>query len=811
MFKDHLVSGFRNSLRDKLSTFLNIFGLGIGLAFALLAFLYVRFETSFENFYPGVEDVYRIEVQGQGFGDIPSARSGYRLKDVLDLEYPEVKSSTRVFIETATFRIQDQLFEETMLLSSPAFFDVFPTSFISGDAENPLPGPFSIILTRRMARKYFGDEDPIGQTITVNDGFIQDYQVTGVVEDIPANTHIAYDFVAPFPDAQYMMENYGVSGQLLDQIYFPFNSTYARVHPGADIAAIEEKLAKHYADNTPQDWIDLYGVSLPAFYPAKDIYLYNYSRDDFAIKGNPDLLSGLLLVAGLVLFISGVNFVNLATASFTLRAREIGVRKTMGASRRQVIIQFLSETSLSVSLALLLALLMAWIFLPVFNSLSGKELGFDIFSADILLFFATIWIVGTVLAGLYPAYVASAFKPASVLGASSSGGTGKSKMRSFLVILQLAIVAGLITSTALIYAQTRYMQNLDMGFVRDNILVINDGFTGEPEIFEQFRGRLLARRDVTGMSRASLSPGTSLSAPNLAALNPGDGQPPVTLSSAAVDADYFEILGIEPLAGRTYSHDFPADVMVYSLENPDPGGIIVNESGMKKLGFKFPEEAVGQAYLRGSRKVPATIVGVIPDHINALARNAVEPEAYYWIQAFGATLVRYQTSDLPALLEEIENTYRDLRPDRVWQYEFLDDQIRLQYEKEEIQAKILLSFAIIAILIAAFGLYAMAAFATARRTKEMGIRKVFGASVKSIIGLMAWEFTKPVIIANVIAWPVTWYLLYQWLQGYAFRIELNVLYFLAATALTFLVVLLTVAGHAYRNSQIRPVQTLRYE
>jgi putative ABC transport system permease protein len=808
MLKNYLKIAVRNFIRHIGFSFINIFGLAVGIACCLLILLFVRDELTFDKHNEKIDRIYRIGLSGFVNNSVfDGVVTPSPMAKALVSEFPEVEAATRLRnFGFPVFRYRDKVFsEERVFWVDASFFDVFTVPFISGDPETALEKPLTIVLTRSMARKYFGDEDPMGKTLNADRR--RDYVVTGVVEDPPRNSHFHYDFLAALETYDDSRSPVWVSNSYLTYVLLREDAS-----PRAFAAKMTDLVKTHVA---PQIQAAI-GISLEQFFasggkyayfvqPLKDIHLR--SHYDFELEPNGDIAYVYIfsIIALGILAVAVINFINLATARSSSRAREVGIRKTIGSYRGQLVRQFLSETILTSFLAVLVALLVVQLLLPVFNSITGKELSVPYTQNPwtIPALLALVILVG-ILAGIYPAFFLASFDPVTVLKTEMSGKSRKSHLRNVLVVFQFAVSIILLIGTLVVHRQMKYIQTKNLGFNKEQIVIVEktDDIGKELRAFKQ---ELLSNpRIVSATNTANLIGGGDFG--NSAHKLPGaTGEETHLLWTYASDADFAKTYEIEMAAGRYFDAERPADTQT----------AVINESAVKALGLEDP---VGKQIIAigptEERSVTFTIIGVIKDFNFQSLHTEIKPLIirYFGPENFGRFLsVRVRPENIRETIAFMEEIWRRFAQNQAFEYRFFDDHFARIYQSEERTGRIFLSFSILAIFIAGLGLFGLSAFIAEQRTKEIGIRKALGASVAGISVLLARQFTKWVIVANVIAWPLAYIYLHAWLQRFAYRAAMSPWTFVLTALLVFAFALLTVSYQTIKAATADPVKSLKYE
>ena len=835
MWRNYLTVGLRALAKNKTYTFINVLGLAIGMAACLLILLYVRFETSFDEWLPNNDRVYAIHFAGAPPGQEKQhvQMAPYPVAHAFKKDFPQVEAAVSTFqARPVVRRAADSLFVDDTLIADPSFFQVLELPFIHGDRNRALTEAASVVLSREEARRLLGREDVLGQTVTiVHRGQQRDYRVTGVMDDIPDNSSLKIGMVMRFEPA-----DYADNPQALDSYGNINGYGWIKLRPGASIEDVRRGMPAFEARNMPPqdigngqkisiaDLIDLNPVNI------RDVHLGQAQNASMTPGNDARTVTTFTVVAALILAMACVNFTNLATARASQRAREVALRKVLGAGRRQLIVQFVGESVLVSAFAMLLALAFTELLLPVLSSFLEAEMDLAYVGEDGVLGLAAllVLIVG-VIGGLYPAFYLSRFQPAKILKAnkSSADAHGSGWLRNMLVVGQFAVSIGLIICTAIVYAQTVHARSADPGYKREGLLVV-EGLNRRQinaATAATLRERVARLDGVAGASRSSLTPAQQDQS-NTAFQVPGRPDPEL-VGIYPMDPHHIDVMQMSLLAGRGFSDTVALD-LTDPPQSPDPvaeralaqrgGNMIVNESAARKFGFATPQEAIGKVIGAGMINaenggfVPMTIVGVLRDAQFRSVRDQVEPSAYvYSPTGMRSLVVRYETSDPIALRGEIEKVWRELVPDVPFEAEFAEDSVAELYAADEARGRVFAAFAVVSIIVGCLGLFGLAAFTTERRTKEIGIRKVLGARTQDIIRLLVWQFSKPVVIANLVAWPIAWWVMRDWLNGFADRVSLHPGWFVGAGILAMLIAATTIIGHAVKVARANPILALRYE
>lgn len=812
----------RNFARHKLYSIINLGGLAVGLAACLLIFFFVRYELSYDAWLSDAGRVVIVETTFSPPGRAPSrfATSPGLAAAALVTDFPaEIRQAVRVYRDGVPIRVRDRQFNDFVTFVDANFFEVFDLPLAAGLRDEALANNASILVTEEMARKYFGDYPAIGETLTINNAI--DYTIVGILEDLPDNTHLDIDLIALFDPQRYIDQPW-VAEQWLSvslYTYLLFASSDARAQVELALPAflnrrVEMKFASAIEGTRASDLLDLH------FVPLLDIHLYGRAQGYAKPSGDINSVLTFVAIAGLILIIACINFINLATARAIQRAREISIRKVVGATRRQLVGRFMGETMGIAAAAMVLGMGLASLLIGPYGDFLGKNLKINL-SSDPLLFVTLVGLTLSVglVSGSYPAAYLSSFRPARMLSTSQPTFKASPHLRNGLVVFQFAISVALIASTAIIYDQTTYARKINPGFNMDNKLVLS-GFPAE--IGQALRDRMDGLSDVTAASLMSdsIPPHSNNNSLLFPTATPGDDG--TFIENVHVDTAFFSLFEIKPIAGRLFSNNFPFDHrIVYGDKTRSvTQSIVVNETFLRKFGFSSPEEAIGQVVWdlidQEGRLARTTIVGVVPDLHTRSLRFEINATLYY-LRRGNDPLLHWLAIDvipgqMSAALEAINGVWRATVPGRAISASFVDEEIVALYDNDEQRAILFASFALFAVFVACMGLFGLAAFAAENRTKEIGVRKIMGASVLDITRALVWEFSKPVLLASLIAWPVAWYFANDWLNGFHYRIDLasHAYLFLFASAITLVIAWATVGGHTIRVARANPVLALRH-
>lgn len=805
MFKRNIFFAFRALKSGAGYTLLNLTGLTIGLSACLLILLYVGHELSFDQFHSKKDRIYRVNYDiVMGGKQVISPSVPVFVAPQLKNQFPEIEEAVRFSSEwrPRTIRNGDVMFDESgFCYADPNFFKVLDFKAVEGDLHAALSRPNALIITQKMAHKYFGDSSPLGKTLRYNNQ--KDYEVAAVMADLPSNSHFTFNFLT----SHYSLGDFAASESEI-QWNDPNYTTWLLLRPDADVAALSAKIERwvNRGGDPDENTIHLPMEALSAVHFNTEVFNFGNKL----IITDRRYLGIFGAIAGLILLIACANYINLATARATVRAREVGIRKAVGALFGQLMGQFLSESLLLLLPSMVLATGLCWLFLPLLNDLLSTQIAFRLLEGPYLAGLAGGWLLLAVLAGFYPALVLSRFRPISTLKGGLVQGlrTGLS-MRQGLVVFQFAISTLLIIGTIVVRAQLDFMQTKKLGLDKEQVLLLR-GNTELLARLQPFSAKLGGLSGIESVTRVGRSPfetvignGFSLNP------NPTSGNDWHVVGGIAADPNYLPTLDIQLLAGRNFD---PTKIRGDSTQNE----FIVNEAFLRHYNLT-PEAAVGTKCMLGnaSQRGPGTIVGVVRDFHTASLRGQVDPVVLFnepGMMHFASLLLRIgKGQDVRAVLSQVEAAWKAEVPTRPFNPIFLDEQYDALYRSEQRMGALMSFFSGFAILVACLGLFGLASFMAERRMKEIGIRKVLGATVSSVTGLLARDFLKLVLIAVVIASPVAWYCMHHWLTDFAYRIEIQWWMFAGAGAGAMLIALLTVLFQSVKAALMNPVQSLRSE
>ncbi|MFA6113318.1 MAG: ABC transporter permease [Sphingomonas sp.] len=836
MWRNYLIVGLRALGRNRAYAAINIAGLAIGLAACVLILLYVRYERSYDSWMKDADRAFQFQTYYAAtdkggeemylqLGSIVSGRA-------LAKDFPQVEKVVwvRSFSPVVIQGGQASDVGDLRMVDGN-IFDILQVPFVRGDPRSALNDAHSVVLSESEATRRYGDENPLGRTLTIvdNAGDV-DYRVTGVFKDIPKNSSFSakmvarFDLGVQFADRMQQVTDWG-SQQ---------GWNYVKLRPGASAAAINAQLPAWEKRNIPDsvtngertnegDAQDYHLTNI------RDVHLGKAQRVNMTPGNDAGTVTTFAVIALLVLGMACINFTNLATARASQRAREVALRKVLGARRSQLITQFMGESILVTTIAMVIALAAVELLLPWFNGFLDADMKLRYLGLDGVLLpsIALVLLVGTI-GGLYPAFYLSRFEPAKILKAnkSSADAAGSGRLRSVLVIGQFAVSIALIVCTTVIYTQTIFARTMDAGYRRDGLIQVgNLSYKGvtlpmSQTLIEQIRR--VPGVEAAARTQIAVAPnGNSMSTFYL----PGTARS-VSLGLYGIETGFFQTMGMKILAGRDFSDSQGRDDATTPFPVvPDAEralvarglNVVVSEAAAQRLGFRTPQDAIGKQ-LSGAITldeyglVPVTIVGVVTDARFRSLREPIQPTVYIMQRTgFAQIAVRFAGVTPSEIRDRLDRVWHRVVPAVPFSADFADDLVRRQYQQESARGQLFAAFALLAVIIGALGLFGLAAFTAERRTKEIGIRKVLGARTRDILRLLVWQFTRPVLIANLIAWPVAWWLMRDWLNGFDTRIALTPVPFLLAGVLALAVAMATIASHAWRVAQTSPITALRYE
>ncbi|MGI8952365.1 MAG: ABC transporter permease [Chitinophagaceae bacterium] len=804
MLKNYFQIAFRNLKKNKVFSFINIFGLAIGLTCFMLIAVFVYNELNYDKYPADAKIIYRVILSVTGNGDVAvypmvDAAVGEGMKNA----FPEIKASTRITPAIDFVKYNDKQFkEEHLAFADSNFLQFFSIPLIEGNAETALVQPNSVVISKAFAKKYFGNENAIGKSLLIGTNN-SPYKITGVIDKVPDNSHFHFDAFLSLSTFHITNETWSNLG------YYTYLLLNKNTNPKTLEAKFPQLVAKYVVPEVQHDM----GVSLAeaqksvntfifSLQPLTDIHLYSNTKYELEPNGDIQYVYIFSALAIFILLLACVNFTNLSTARAVKRAREVGIRKVMGSIKKQLIFQFLTESVFLTFFAMICSYVLIFLLLPYFSQLANKTVSFGFFFSwqSMLVMFSVSFIAG-ILAGIYPAFFLSSFNTIKVLKGSSPQGSRRKPLRSSLIVFQFFVSTALIIATIIVYQQLHYMQNKKLGYDKNQVLFLPDAklLDNNQVAFEQ--QLLQNNRVVSATISRSVPGGEIIDGTEIYPKNEnGNGNgTEIHANIYHVDYDYLRTLGIHLLQGRNFSKDF----------GTDSAGIVINEAAVRELGWTN-DNAVGKTIVRSGQK-EFKVIGVVADFNYASVKQKIAPIMMMLGRNLGGLIIKIKTNNVTGFLYDLKKQWSSFNPAGPLEYNFLDEKFSALYASEQRTQQIFSAFAVLAIIIASLGLFGLSAFVIEQRTKEIGIRKVLGASIKNVLLLVSKEFLLLVIIAFVISIPVTWWAMNLWLQDFAYRININAWVFAIAGTAVVLIALLTVSFQAIKAAIANPVRSLRTE
>jgi len=812
MLTNYLKLAFRNLTKRKGYSLLNIAGLAIGIACCVLIFQYVAYERSYDSFPEKADQIVRLRLDSYQQGKLAwkSATSYPAFGPTLKKDFPEVEDYCRLIDANLLLSNEERnvkFNEEKGYYADPSFLSMFNLQLIKGNPKTALDAPGKILLSEKTAKKYFGNDDPMGKRLVYRDPeYTTSFEVAGIFKEFPSNSHLIINHLVSYSSLGSRLRQQGDTTNATETNFGWYDFyTYLQMKQGTDLKRFESKLPAYcdkYINNG--DWQKKNNVRDELHViPLRDIYLYSNFNQEAEVNGNGQSVAFLFLIAFLIIGIAWINYINLATARSLERAREVGIRKVAGAIRKNLIIQFMVESFMLNLVALVVAGIIVFLLTPWFNHLTGTTGVAGFISSKYWMLFLIMFIGGSVLSGLYPAFVLSGFKPVSVLKGLFKNTASGYLLRKGLIIMQFATSVVLIAGTIIVFQQVNYMRNQSLGVNINQTLVV-DGAQSLPDslyqnVFQPFKTALLQLPGVQTASSSTSVMGKEIYWTNGSKKLTAEAKN-VTLYNIGVDYDFLPSFDLQLKAGRNFSKDFPTDEK----------GVLLNESAAKLLGFEDFNKAINEKFFSAGDTV--TLVGIVNNYHHQGLQKAIDPMIFRLRpNARQAYSLKIKTSNVPATIAAVQKTWNKFFPADPFNYYFLDDLFDQQYKADQSFGKIFGLFAFLAIIIACFGLLGLSAYNVLQRTKEIGIRKVLGASVQNVLYILSKDFITLVLIAFVIAVPVTWFIMHSWLQDFAYRISIQIWVFAIAGVLAILIALLTIGIQALKAAVANPVKSLRTE
>jgi putative ABC transport system permease protein len=799
MFRSFLIISIRNLKRQKGFSIINLAGLTLGLTVGFIILLYVFTETSYDNFHPNSERLYRVAIKGN-LGDKPLnvAVTPGALGVSLKSQLPEIE--TFAMFEHVSgdqlFSYQDKKFYENHLIyADRKFAEVFAIKYIYGDQSTSLINPYSLVLTESTAEKFFGEGNPVGEEVKLNNA--QNYLITGVIEDLPTETHLPVNAIASFEtrireNGQRIMDDWG------NMMYY----TYIRLYEGIDLKAFESKLADHINAEMKDDFDGTNIKIFPYLQPVRDIHLKSNILGELKPNSDISYIYILTAIAIAILFIAGINFMNLSTARSANRAKEVSIRKINGSTRKDLIIQFLGESVFLSSLAFLFSIAIIELILPVFNNLTNQAIIFNYQqNLEILLFFFLISFLFGIFSGSYPAFFLSSFKPVKVLQSNLKSGMGNKGLRNILVFIQFAIASGLIVSTLIIYLQLNFIQKKQLGFEKDNLISIYLRNTEIQENAQFLKSEMLSIPGIESASLANSVPGMTLSGSSY--FPEGKEFDPWLIYNFEVDQDFIEnTFRMKILEGRNFSSEFVTD----------SNAVIINEKLVNILGWDDP---INKKFYFSDNQIDSfslNVIGVVGDfHFRSL-HEEIEPTMLHLSRGSPEFLIlRTQPGSFDYTIENIRKTWKNVNPELPFDFEFIDESFSNLYSSEKKLSLLFTYLTIFAIFIASLGLLGLVSYTAEQRTKEIGVRKVMGASTVQITSMLSYEYIRLIVFSNILSMPLSYILMNIWLNNFSYQTSTPWWIYLTACIITLITALLVINIQTIKISSDNPINSLRYE
>jgi putative ABC transport system permease protein len=803
MLTNFLRIAYRSLLKNKTSSFINIFGLAVGMAAFLFIIHYVRFEHSYENYNPNADHMYRITVdfyKGAEFV-VTDCETHAPMGPMLNEKMPEVIDFVRMFHNDGLLEIKSgnhQFLEEGIYFADPSAFHLFSLNVLHGDPKSALTKPMQAVLTAGIARKYFGRTDVVGQAIEIDKTL---YHITSIIDDIPSNTHLKFSILLSHATLEKKYSWYKEADNWNGNNEY----TYLLMAPGTDLKSFNDKLA-----NLSSSLKDKIGETKYVAQPMKDIHLRSQKTYEPEVNGNAKVVYFLMIIAAFIIGIAWINYINLSTARAIERAREVGIRKVMGSVKTQLMFQFLSESIMVNLVAGFIAFAFFYSLLPIFRILAGQPLPVNYMSDPIFWgIFLGLIVIGSLLSGLYPALVLSSFEPVAVLKGKFRSSAHGQVLRETLVIVQFGTTIVLLTAMLAVYLQISFLRNTDLGMNIDQTLVLRAPDLDKPDsvfnsAFQSLKTELLRQPEVKLVSRSSSLPGLSLhELSSTGTVRVGqDRKNNYTYYYFGIDADFIAAMDMKLIAGRNFEN---------GVANDDQ--VIINEEAVSKLGFSTNEEAIGGKIAFQTRwpGEPSTVIGVIRNFYQRSPKEKHIPMIFKYETQADYFSIRLNSPDIHQTVTSVREVYQNVFPNAMFNYFFLDETYDRQYQADAQFGQVIGSFSALAIFIACLGLFGLSSYVIVQRTKEIGIRKVLGASVMEIVRLLSQDFAKVILIAALVAMPIAYFALQEWLSNYEVRIPLSLWMFILPITVILLLAFVTVGVQTVRTAMANPVNSLKQE
>ncbi len=794
MFRNLLKIAFRNIAKEKIYSLINILGLTIGISCSLFLVLYIMDELSYDNYHENKDRVYRVVTHFQEpdnafswpIAQIPLAQE-------LEETYTEVKRAVRYIDGGRELFVnpdQDKRFyEEEFYFADSSVFEVFSYEFIAGDAATALIAPNSLVLTESVARKYFDNEDPIGQSLQNAD---KNYKVTGIIKDVPHNSHFTFDALISRSSLPAEMGGWGGWGVV----------TYLWLNDDVDYKKFEATFTNQIYEDKLKPIFEDFGVTMDyELQPLESIHLYSHLAGESG-GGDISYIYIFAAVAFFMILIASINYMNLATARATRRAKEVGIRKAAGSTKWQLIRQFLTESTVITIIALVLGLLLVALLLSEFNYIAGKEILFDyLLQPKIIITLIAIVLLVGIAGGSYPAFYLSRFEPAHVLKGQKGSGSGNASLRKVLVVIQFAISISMVISTWVVYDQLQFIRSTDLGFDKEHVVSLTMPDKEIRDNYEVLRNRLIDNPLIVDIATSNTKPGQGMSKNIMNVETEDRGSEEKGVDAYFADYDFVNVVGLHIIEGRNFDRKYATDT----------AAALVNEAMVARMAWEQP---IGKKFTIGdgddtSPDPTYSVVGVVKDYHQRSFYETIEPLAIFFGKNQYQLHIKLKGEDIPAGLQAIEANWQEVNPGKPLEYTFLDEDFDEQYQSDMKRGQLFTVFSALTVIIACLGLLGLAAYTTQQRDKEIGIRKVIGASVTNIIFLVYKDFLILIGIAVLIAFPLAYYFMSKWLSGFAYQTDIKVITFIVSALLTLVITILAVGFHTLRAAMANPVNSLR--
>lgn len=821
MFKNYFNVAFRSLLKNRLYSFINIFGLAIGLSAFLLIQQYVSFEKSYESFVENKDDIYRVQLDVYQNGELvyKSSENYPGAGPMMLQDFPEVVNSAKLYnmgsknqiiITTANGESTPVVLKhKRFLYAEQTFLSMFSNEMVYGDAEKALEKPYTIAISETTAKKYFGNENPMGKLLRLEDDDFNNElcEVTGVFKDVSENTHLKYDALISFPTlyarGDWAQQRYGTGWRRKD-FY-----TYVQLKPGTDVKSLESKLIsfvdKYKPENKDRNMKDVLLLQ-----PLTDIHLYSQLTDEAEVNGNGDGVFYISIIAFFILIIAWVNYINLSTARSFDRGREVGLRKVLGSYRSNLIGQFLVESFVINCLAMLLAFFLILIVTPFFFNLGGTPPSYIVWTQTwFWMYVIGLIVVGTFLSGIYPAFVMSSFKPVAVLHGKLKNSSGGVLLRKVLVVFQFGMSVAMIIGTSTVYNQMDFMQSRNLGLdINQTIVVERPPKSDTSRVarragVDSFKSGLKQETDILSVAGSTILPGKKLRMKTPIRRSIQSEEEAVPLSVAGMDFDFAETMNMEMVAGRKFSRE---------LQDGLDSLVIITENASRAMGFDKPEDAIGKRLRIDRWRWNPSIVGVMKDYHQENLKES-KPKVMIYLSEYGSEYYMFKVGsrNIKNALSKIESQWYRSFPGNPFHYFFLDEYFNSYYEADRQFRDLFSVFSVLAIIVGCLGLFGLASFTAIQRTKEIAIRKVLGSTVLNTVQLLSKEFLILVGLATVISWPIIYLIMENWLKNYPYRIEIGISSFVFSGVAVLIIALITISYQTFKSATSNPVDALNYE